>query len=292
MKLYNTIIKPSGIQVGEIIKLGNIQGELISSSKDGDGKHMLLKVVHNGCPLALKCYGLKRGRASSLLRHWLAPYGLGKSRFGVLERLKTEREVLQLWRMQGFDVPALLVPDFMKDIRQPCTSMEWIPGRTLDAVLRCEETPFNLKRDVVAGFFEMMGRRHERALALREVRLLCEHPTCKHIIISDGHMAYIDFEVVYTPKKDLERVLRHEIAGFLYSIAKASKAQFPELLQVVFSSYPDSSRLNRVMDELRRFGTVPIHGWLEKFQKFFPLIKKYKKISAGARGLGKTMKIK
>jgi tRNA A-37 threonylcarbamoyl transferase component Bud32 len=256
------------------------EAEVLSLSKKGDGTHRVLKLLYKGTPLILKCYGLKTGRLQAALRQYGVRLIIGKSAYSVAGRFHTESEVLALWRREGFDVPGVLSPDFLSDIRQPCLAMEWIPGPTLAAMLRSTEISLDRKKELVAQFAGVMGRRHDRAIAIKEPRLIFEHPTFNHVIVSGDRLVHFDFEIAFTAAGNIERVVRHELAGFLFALPRSHREHFPLLLETLVVSYPDRSRMQQALQELQKYGTVPLLGWLEIFQKYFRLFKRYKKVAA------------
>jgi hypothetical protein len=269
--------------------LDHMQAEVLDISRRGDGRHRVVKVVHNGAPLVLKLYGLKRGRLQTVIRQFFEGLGGAKSSFSVFGRMQTERAVLDLWRREGFAVPKLIYPDFLSRIPQPCLAMEWIPGKTLADVLKSSEVSLSHKQELVEKFVRVMGKRHARALELQDIRLIPEHPTFAHIFVAEDRLVQYDFEIVFTAKRDLVRVVRYELGRLLYSLEKLSKEQFPILVQTLAAAYPDRMLLDRVMDDLLKFGTIPITGWLEKFPFFFRLSKKYRKRADGARSFFKML---
>jgi len=265
--------------------LDHMQAEILAISRRGDGQHKVVKVVHNGIPLVLKLYGLKRGRLQTLIRQFLEGLGGVKSSFSVLARMKTERAVLNLWRREGFAVPKLIYPDFLSHIPQPCLALEWVPGKTMADVLRSHEVPLRRKQELVEKFTEAMGKRHARALELQDIRLIPEHANFSHVIVAEDRLVHFDFEVVFTAKTDPVRVVKYEIGRLLYSLSKLSKEHFPILVWALTAAYPDRMLLDRVMDDLQKFGTVPIVKWLEKFPVLFRLSRKYRKKADGARSI-------
>jgi hypothetical protein len=162
---------------------------------------------------------------------------------------------------------------------RPCLHLEWIPGQTLGIILRSENNSLDFKREAMRNFAAVSGARHARALQLGEPRLLFEHPSMQHVLASGKRLIHLDFEIVFTKKNDLERLIRHEIAGFLYSMSKAGGKHFPALLDAFVSAYPDHARLEVLEEELRRFGTVPLASILKPFPAFFKIFKRYRRIS-------------
>ena len=196
---------------------------------------------------------------------------------------RTERAVLDLWHREGFDVPQLLSPDFLARLSQPCLAMEWVPGKTLAVVLKSPEVGLGHKQELVEKCARTMGSRHARALALQDCRLIPEHPTLQHILVSDDRLVHFDFETVFTAKVPPECAVRYELGRQLASLAKQSKEDFPLLGRAFVAVYPDRDRLKRVIDDFQTFGTVPISEWLTKFPIFFRLSKRYRKKAYAAR---------
>ena len=263
----------------EALLFDDLKAETLDMSERGDGQHRVLKVDHGGTPLIIKVYGRKRGRVSTIVREILERSGGIKSSFSIPGRMQTERAVLDLWRREGFDVPKVLYADLLAHNSQPCVVMEWIDGLSMAAVLKSSDTPLTRKQELVERFASVTGKRHARALELQEVRLLTDHPTLSHILVAEDRLVHIDFEIVFTPKKDLERLVRYELGGFLYSLAKVSKMQFPVFLRTFAAAYSSPERMHQVMTKLQKSGTVPIYRWLE-LVPYYRFFRKYRTMAA------------
>ena len=48
-------------------------------------------------------------------------------------------------------------------------------------------------------------------------------------------------------------------------------------MECFIKEYPDKTRMAFVLEELRRFGTVPVYGWLKLFPFMFSFYSKYRK---------------
>lgn len=262
----------------QVSQFADREGELLNFSKRGDGTHCIIKLMNDGLPIVLKLYGRKRNAFRTGFKKCSLPFDVGQSSSSPHDRFQTEREVLSLWKREGFDVPTIYSPAFLAGFDHLCIAMEWMPGQTLTAFLHDTSISLDRKREVIGRFCKDMARRHERALQNQEVRLILFHPKLSRILVSNGRLVYIDFETVYTPKRDLDRIVRKEIAGFLYSIARTSpREQLYPLLECFIKSYPDKTRMGFVLKEMRRFGTVPVYGWLKLFPFIFSFYGKYKK---------------
>ena len=237
------------------------QAEVLNVSQRGDGRQRIIKVAHDKGFIILKCYGLKRNRLRALIRQFGSFFLIKKSSVTARGRRKTELAVLRLWNQEGFDVPDVY------ELSQPppdypcCLAMEWIPGPTLAEMLRDGNNTLDFKKDVIRQYARMWAKRHARALEISDARLLQENPTLSHVFFSNGRLVHFDFEIVFTWKKDLERLVRREIVGVLQSLAKAGGEDFEPLLDTLLDNYPELSHFRRTVEELYRYGTVPEVGW-------------------------------
>ena len=268
-----------------------MQAEVLAESRRGDGSHRVLKVDFQGTPVVVKCYGLKGSRLQALLRQFGSRLLLGKTTYTARGRHATERAVLELWRREGFDVPAVLDLDLAEKAGQPCLAMEFVPGELMSKVIRAADVPLAGKKELVARFAETAGRRHARALQLREPGLVFKHPTFSHIIVSGERLFHFDFEQALTHPGSIERYIRHEIAGFLHALPRSDRWLFLELFDAFSAGYPDRQRLELVIAELQRFGTVPLAAWLEPFGWLFLRFRRYRKMAALARQLAAMARV-
>jgi hypothetical protein len=144
-------------------------------------------------------------------------------------------------------------------------------------MLRDGRIPLTQKKEVIARYSREWGRRHARALELNEPRLLQENPTLSHVFVSGDRLVHFDFEIVFTWKKDLERLVRREIVGVLQSMAKAGGNDFESLLDTLLDNYPDLYHFRQAVEELHRYGTVPEVGWSAILHRLTRGKKRYRK---------------
>ncbi len=280
---YNVALKLHTMSeaMEQVSRFADREAELLNFSRRGDGTHCIIKVMDGSTPLALKLYGLKRSSLRAGFRRFLSPFDVGQSLSSIHARSQTEREVLALWQREGFNVPKIYSPAFLEGLDQPCLAMELIPGQTLTTFLHDTGIPLGRKKDIISRFCQEMARRHERALEEQEIRLLLFHPSMSRILLTNDRLVYLDFEVVYTPEHDLERIAGKEIAGFLYALARcAPPQQLHALLEFFINAYPEKARMAFVLEELRRFGNVPVYGWQKRFPFMFSFYSKYRKTVA------------
>ncbi|MCX8042820.1 MAG: hypothetical protein N3B18_01685 [Desulfobacterota bacterium] len=261
----------------------NCKAEILSCNKKGDGTHRVLKITDNGAPLVLKCYGRTRSRLEYVLKLCGIRLLVGKTSTSARGRMATERSVLGLLSREGVSAPKILSWNKSDTIRQPFLALEWIAGTTLAEIVRSPQYSLNAKKDLLFRCGTEMRERHDRAIRLREPRLVFEHPSLHHVIVSNGRLVHTDFEIAYCRKNDIERLARREIAGFLYSLARAHWPLFPPLFTAFTEGYRHPRRLNLMLAELRRYGTIPVAGWLTRLPFIFRIKRRHRRIAAAAR---------
>ena len=268
---------------------GNIEYEVLNVSMRGDGRQRILKIRHEGKPVVLKCYGRKEKPFRIALRQFGSLFIVGKSSITPKARCKTEHDAINLWRQEGFDVPSLLPIPISDPDLEPCLVMEWIPGTTLARMLLDASIPVSRKQEVIKRFTVILGNRHARARALEEPRLLFENPTFDHVFLSGERLVHHDFEIVFTRRKNIERLVRREIVGFLCSLAKVPAVEFDLLLADFVALYPDHALLRRVQQDLSRYGSVPMLDWVAPFIRLIPRNKRHKRREPITRALDEIL---
>jgi len=269
------------------IDLSNAQ--TLNISRRGDGRQRVIKVAHDEKFVVLKYYGLKRSRLTVLFRQLGSLFLVRKSSITAKARHDTELDVLALWKREGFDVPEIYpLPELPQNIPY-CIAMEWIPWPTVAEVLQDDQKSLAFKKEVIARYARVWGKRHAHALELGEPRLLQEHPTLSHVFVSRDRLVHFDFEIVFTREKDLERLVRREIVGILRSMAKTSGDSFYPLLDTLLDVYPDLSHFRQTACELLRYGTVPVVGWTAMFHRLMRRKKRYSKRLDFTKTLAKAL---
>ncbi len=270
------------------IDLSNAQ--ILNISRRGDGRHQVLKVVHDEKFVVLKCYGLKRTRLKVLFRQLGSLFLVRKSSITTKARHDTELDVLSLWKREGFDVPEVYPLQKLPQDIPYCIAMEYIPSPTVAELLQDDQKSLAFKKEVIARYARIWGKRHARALELGEPRLLQENPTLSHVFVSRDRLVHFDFEIVFTRKKDLKRLVRREIVGILRSMSKASGDSFSPLLDTLLDAYPDLSHFRQTAWELLLYGTVPVIGWTAIFHRLTRGKKRYSKRMNFTKTLARALK--
>ena len=236
--------------------------EVISESRRGDGHHKLLKVAGGNAVQAVKQYGRKRSQFRVLLRSIGNLTYAGKSSILIAERMRTEAATLELWTREGIDVPRLIPrEDALNGVRDPALILEWISGPSLLERFEDPELPLESKLDLMRRFTAIWCHRHDRAIALNEPRLIYEHPTFAHVLLSGDRFVHIDFEIVFTSQRRLERQRQREILGFIRSLAKVEPAEHIDpLIRAFAESYESRDRLQRLVREAQNRILLRIDG--------------------------------
>lgn len=249
------------VSTGATIRYAGLDAQVLAASHRGDGRNITLKTVLNGRAVVVKVYGRRRGFFTTVMRWFDSRVIAGKSSDLARARCETERSVLELWRRTGFDVPAILEDALPEAADRHSLVIECVPGVSLRDLIRGRRAEARELTVILERFARDCRRRHDTALALKEPRLIHEHPSLRHVMVAGDRLVNLDFEVVFMGRHDIERIVSLEIAGFLRVLAKETKKAFPRYLEAFARAYGNKERLARVCRDVRR-GTLPIFGWL------------------------------
>ncbi len=168
----------------------------------------------------------------------------------VAARHATERELLRLWRAAGCDVPAELSTELPQLAHPRVNVIEHVPGKLLGRLLADETLP-RVERDaLLARFAAAWGRRHALAVERRDARLVQEHGTFLHVIVSGERLVTIDLEQAYRPRADVVPLVAREIASYVRALAKgASEERLRADLRALVAAYPRRDLLDAAVRE-------------------------------------------
>jgi hypothetical protein len=219
---------------------GALKAMCLDRSRRGDGNHgiFLIEAV-NKKKYIVKCYGRKRSKWGEILTI-PGDYLAGKSASQPLSRFQTEKDVLHTWRRHGFDVfqtPKDFPP---MEIAPPHIVFEYIHGRTLLSYFADPDIGKDDKISTLKRFIPEWGRRHHLAMKSKNRLLIQEHPSFKHVYMSnDGRLISFDFETVYTQMHSLPSLIGREIAGYVRSLYKVIfPEEFNDFLDILVREYP------------------------------------------------------
>jgi hypothetical protein len=219
-------------------------------SRRGSGLNAVWRITLDGAPAVLKTYDTRRGpvrTALTALEHRLS----GRTPYAAAARQRTERDGLRLWRDAGFDVPALHETPLPVRLPVPHLCMEWLPGPTLPAFLTDAAQPDSAREDALRRFAPAWAARHALALERDEPRLLQEHATLDHVLVSGERLVTFDLEVAFRPGAHVPALIAREICGYLRSILRRLPAA-PGIraFEVLVAAYPQRDILDTAWREI------------------------------------------
>lgn len=212
---------------------------VLDRSTHRGGDQAVVKIDTSRGAVVVKRFGRRRTRVREALiqiGHWTFA---GKTRIAPERRCRTEREALLLWARHGFDVPRLVNLDLDPLIRGPYVVLEYLPGRTVHDVLADPAVTEHDKLRFLARFSAAWGRRHALAIETREPRLIHEHGSFRHVLVSGERLVTFDFEIGWTRKGIVPYLVGREIASFVRSLARVSAGAFEARLAALLREYPD-----------------------------------------------------
>ena len=229
-----------------------MQAEVIDEgSRRGSGQAILRFDTPRGS-VAVKRFGLRRGRIRLVLKqigHWTFA---GKSPAGAAGRRRTEAECLALWASHGFDVFRRIHGADLPPIAEPHLVLEFVEGRTLYDILEDPAVVEAEKEALLARFAPEWRRRHALALERSDPRLLHEHGSFRHVFVAGDRLITFDLEIAWRRRRLTGYLVGREVAAFLRSLGRASgKDRFESRLARLVASYGDASLLRECVRRVR-----------------------------------------
>lgn len=208
----------------------------LSRSLRAEAKHGIFLIETSGKKWVIKYYHHKRGKPQRLFSY-LENYLGGRSGISPHRRFRNEKQSLQIWRENGFDV--FRQPDEFPPISidAPHLIFEYVPGRTLKDFFLDREISRADKLRAFKRFLAEWGRRHFLAHKQENRYLIQEHATFQHVYLSaeDQRFIFYDFEIVYTHRHSLPGLIGREIAGYVRSLPLED---LDDYLPILIREYP------------------------------------------------------
>ena len=168
----------------------------------------------------------------------------------VLARWRNERMLLAAWRDAGCDVPEDVSARYPHYVHGCVTLLEFIDGRVLGKVLSSQARKREKRDDLLRRFSAAWGRRHALAIDRGDARLIQEHGTFLHVIVSGDRLVTIDLEQAFTQRRDLLPLVAKEIVAYLRSLAKnADPDVFRADIEAIVAAYPRRDLLEATVRE-------------------------------------------
>ena len=163
----------------------------------------------------LKIYRRRRSRLREVLGRFSHACIERKRGTHPHERWETERTAIAIWAREGFRVPRILDDAPPVDVDGPSLWLERVDGQTFFWLTHDPKISLGRKQELAARLGRDHSRRHRRARELGEIRLLHEHPTTKHVLVSNDELVTIDHEGGFAADYPLTLAIAFEVAGFL-----------------------------------------------------------------------------
>lgn len=206
---------------------------LLAHSARGDGRHLVIRAHAKGGATGrfhvFKLFGRKRTWLRESLRDLGQRVLVGKTGVRAERRARVEREVLDLWRREGFDVPRVEADVALpKGVAPPVVVMEFVAGRPLDQVVADPGVALAEKERLLARLGREWRRRHARAAELDEPKLIQVHASLDHVIHHASHagsaerLVTFDFEVAWTRRHPIARLAAWELDREHESLARCA----------------------------------------------------------------------
>jgi hypothetical protein len=208
----------------------------LNRSRRGGAKHGIFLIESLGEKWVIKHYDHKRGHLQRQLMN-LENYLCGQSGTSPQCRFQTEKNVLEIWRENGFDVFCEPDEPLPICIDAPHLVFEYVPGQTMKQYFLDHKIPKADKLDIFKRFIPEWAKRHFLAYTNENHNLLQEHPTFQHVYMSakDQRFIFYDFEVVYTRRHHLPGLIGREIAGYIRSLPPED---LDDYLRILIREYP------------------------------------------------------
>ena len=235
-----------------IAALETLGARKLDGSARGSGLNAVWAIRVGVHPAILKTYSSRRSPVQTVLNdlgHRLS----GRTGYTARARQETERRNLLLWQQAGFDVPGLLPLPEALEFPLPVLCMEYVEGPTLSAFLADAAVPPERKEQVFVRFLSQWGERLGRAERERQPRLVQEHGTLEHVLVSADRLVTFDLEVSFTRAARVRDCIDAEICGYLRSLLKRqAPAVGARLLELLVRNYPHRHHLDSVYADLFR----------------------------------------
>lgn len=161
-------------------------------------------------------------------------------------RLKTEHEVLGVWRDAGFRVFDVYEDVVVEGLPEGgYMFLEFVDRPKFVDYFADHDIPLAERLDTWRRFLPVWHRRHALAIERREPRLIHENGDLKHVMImEDGEFLWFDFEMVFRSKSRVKEFVAREILAFLKSLGKTvGWDEWPIFIKETAQHYPDRSLL-------------------------------------------------
>jgi hypothetical protein len=161
-------------------------------------------------------------------------------------RMRTELDVIRLWREAGFRVFGVYDDAVVEGIDPTLHALyEYVPQKKLIDLLGDPALSLDERRRIWRGWLPVWHRRHALAIERREPRFVHENGDLKHVMpMEDGDYVSFDFEMVFRSRRRVKEFVAREILSYLKSLGKTVRpGEFEPFMQETVRHYPDADLL-------------------------------------------------
>jgi len=190
------------------------------------------------------------------------------------QRRDFEYDCLAHWHARGFSVPQLCV--IPGNTRSPAIGLAPIKGERLDQFLTNPQNSEADKLSAVADIYQEMSHRHCIAIFEQNHRLIHYDANLRNLIISQGKVVHIDFEMGHL-KEDIDKSAAREVKKFTLQVLNIVDSKMTDrVLDLLLAHYSIRHIVIKLIDEelLRPFLTIHLKRDLKRKQKHPGLITK------------------
>ncbi|MBM4148767.1 MAG: hypothetical protein FJ224_06960 [Lentisphaerae bacterium] len=255
----------------------------IDGSARGSGLNATWKITVDGAPAILKTYDTRRSALQTVLTD-IGNRLSGLTSYSADSRAQIERQNLNMWRMAGFQTPAIMDVFFPIPPPVPCLAMEFVDAPLLLDVLSDKKAPLADRQAVLARFIPEWAKRHDEAVRRREPRLVQEHATFAHVFVCENRFVSFDLEVSFVRSGDVAGLVAREVIGYLRSLVKrVPYEESDSWLELLVREYPKRELLERGVRDLLAHPLALRRRINEIDRKFLKRGSSFTKYSAASR---------
>lgn len=192
------------------------------------------------------------------------------------QRRTFEYDCLAHWHAKGFSVPEIREIDDHARVRLPAIGLAPVQGERLDHFLTNPGHSAADKLSAIAEIYREMYRRHCIAIFEQNHRLIHYDANLRNLIISQGKVVHIDFEMGHL-NEDIDKSAAREVKKFSLQVLNIIDSKMTDrVLDLLLTHYNMRHVVLKLVDEeLRRpFLTIHIKRDLKRKQEHPGLITK------------------
>lgn len=183
------------------------------------------------------------------------------------QRRDFERQCLTLWRLRGFQAPAVRhLPDEPK-YTAPALGISFVAGERLDRYLSRPAEPIDRKLETIGRIYAEMHQRHCLAIFEQNHLLIHYDANLRNILVVDGRPVHIDFEMGHL-NEDIDTSAIREIKKLTLQLLNHCEATISsKILPLLFANYRITHILRKMNEEEFQRVCYRLHAFRDKRKK-------------------------